>query len=376
MKETIVEFPEKRPADLAVIEEEAGAWLIKMDGDDPLTAEERVRLNEWLSRSPVHEEELANQARLWGKLNVLTELSVPLGSAAVKDKDQSPTGRILSLGWTSWPAAAIAAVMTVIMIGAIFLMQPQPYLQSNGLYATAVGQQQTTTLADGSVLTLNTNTQLRVDYGEEFRIVRMLQGEAHFEIAKNADTPFRVYVDEGFIEAIGTAFSIRLESDRADLIVTEGAVAVTPLLGDAPLLDAAPQSLAETERTTYVEEAQNVVTAGQSAAVKRRDSFNAGENTQPLSKIVDVDAREIARKLSWREGYLTFSGEPLGDAVNEISRYTTLSIEIADPTLETIRIGGRFPVDETDGMLNALETNFGLRVTRVGAGRILLSAVE
>ncbi len=84
----------------------------------------------------------------------------------------------------------------------------------------------------------------------------------------------------------------------------------------------------------------------------------------------------MEKRLSWREGVLNFAGDPLEVVVNEISRYTTVSIEIADPAVRATRIGGRFPIGETDAMFDALEANFGLRVTRLSHDRVLVSVAE
>jgi len=66
----------------------------------------------------------------------------------------------------------------------------------------------------------------------------------------------------------------------------------------------------------------------------------------------------------------------LEDVVNEISRYTTMSIEFSDPAVKATRIGGQFPIGETDAMFDALEANFQLRVTRLSDDRVLVSAIE
>ena len=84
----------------------------------------------------------------------------------------------------------------------------------------------------------------------------------------------------------------------------------------------------------------------------------------------------MARRLSWRKGLLIFAGEPLEEVVAEISRYTTVSIEITDPTVRTIKIGGQFRVGEIDAMFDVLEENFGLRVTRLSYNHIQLSAAQ
>ena len=74
MRKNIVEFPDRRD-----IEEEAAAWLIRLDAEQPPSNDELVSLREWLDRSPVHREELGGLATLWDKMNALTELAVPLG---------------------------------------------------------------------------------------------------------------------------------------------------------------------------------------------------------------------------------------------------------------------------------------------------------
>ena len=151
--------------------------------------------------------------------------------------------------------------------------------------------------------------------------------------------------------------------DPLDLTVTEGVVGVAS--ADRP---------AARERARDFDLGR--VRAGEAAALKLAQADSAGARAPVLDNIRAVDAREIARKLSWREGYLTFTGEPLSEALAQISRYTPLRLDLADAELGAIRVGGKFPLDKTDGMLGALETNFGLHATRIGENRVVLSAAE
>ena len=73
-------------------------------------------------------------------------------------------------------------------------------------------------------------------------------------------------------------------------------------------------------------------------------------------------------------GYWIFYGESLEQVVDEISRYTTMSIHITDPSIRDIQIGGRFRVGEIDEMFNALETNFDLKFTQNSYNQVLISA--
>ena len=310
-------------------------------------------------------------------MNVLTELSVPLGRPEKKPK------RAIREKWrhamSPVARAVVSAALAFIAIGvaAVFWLRPDPLLSSNGFYSTAVGQQESATLADGSVVLLNTNSQIKVDYGNEYRAVRLLQGEAHFTVARNAERPFRVYAGRGRVQAVGTAFSVYLKGDAIDVTVTEGSVAVASVHGGSSGYPQQLDRLRSSGTDTVIEdtfvETLGTVNAGQSVTLE--DSDDAG-TLRTVNAIETVAAREMNKRLSWRGGMLTFTGDRLEDVVNEISRYTTVSIEIADPAVRARRIGGRFPIGETDAMFDALEANFGLRVDRLGHDRVLVSAAE
>lgn len=349
---SIVEFPEQ-----SAVSEEAAAWLIRLDADAPPAAKDLQALGEWLQRSPAHREELEKLAALWGRLNVLTDLAVPLGSArpAVRTREaRTPRQWLWSVG--------LAAVAIVLAAGAVLLARGpavDPLVATNGLYVTAVGQQKVATLADGSQITLNTNSQARVDYGEGYRQVYLLQGEALFTVAKNKRRPFRVYAGNGRIEALGTAFAVYLNGADIDVTVTEGRVSLAS--GAAAEVDELMESL-------------GTLHAGQTAVIRSpRPEAELG-SIGALQAVKPIAPEELAQRLAWREGVLVFSGEKLEDVVKELGRYTTVAIEIPDDAVRNMRIGGRFPVGETDTMLTTLETSFHLRVTRLDANRVVLSA--
>ena len=92
--------------------------------------------------------------------------------------------------------------------------------------------------------------------------------------------------------------------------------------------------------------------------------------------IEQADPQEMARRLDWRSGFIVFNGDPLNEVVAEISRYTLMKIELTDPAMHNIKIGGQFRVGEMDAMLESLENNFGIRVKRVTYNYIQLSLAE
>ena len=374
MNENVVEFPNRRS-----LREEAAEWLVRLDGDEPLSPARRDALRAWLARGPAHRKELKDLAALWDRLNVLTELEAPPQQAGWRERlgFSKPRGWLLAFG-----AVTVAAAVAVFLFDvrpALEMAPRDPLLASNGLYATAVGQQQTTALADGSTVLLNTDSQIRVEYDADFRSIRLLRGEAHFTVAENAGRPFRVYAGTSRVQAVGTAFSVYLKTDSVDVTVTEGRVALASIdaaRGSDPRPpDIAPATGAARDMAggvRYIENPRSL-SAGEGATIRGAgpDGGNAA-NTGGADLVEITD--DISRRLTWREGVLTFAGEPLDSVVAEINRYTTVSIVVEDPDIRAIRIGGRFPIGETDAMLEALEASFGLRVTWLDHDRVRVSA--
>ena len=370
----IVEFPDR-----SEVTQEAAEWLIRLDADRPPTQDELAALGEWLHRNPTNREELESIATLWGRMNILTELAVPLGHAgrsAVRDvvAKRQPAWRRAGILVASL-AAMLAVVVVLIGRGPV----TDPLVATNGLYATAVGQQHITTLADGSQVMLNTNSQIKVEYSAEYRRVYLLQGEVLFTVAKNSERPFRVYAGNGLIEAVGTAFSVYLKGAEIDVAVTEGRVALASL-------DPRQASTAQRTRSgrpgssnalPEVDESSlrslGLLSAGQVATIRSPAADAAVGAANVVEEVETIPTQELAQRLAWREGVVMFSGETMENVVRELGRYTTVSIEIPDETIRKMRVGGRFPVGETETMLSALETNFNLRVIRLSHNRVVLA---
>jgi transmembrane sensor len=258
-------------------------------------------------------------------------------------------------------------------------MRSDPWEAKDGMYATAVGQQKRMIRADGSVALLNTNSQIEVEYGENFRDIHLLQGEAYFEVAKNLNQPFRVYAGNGRIQAVGTAFSVLLKVNAVDVTVTEGKVALASLVNTKVTLPepsgTPPGQTRPDTNNRLIATELGLLSAGQSITIREAAGAEASK-ASIVDEIEIVDQQEMSKRQSWQRGIITFAGDPLEKVVEEISRYTTVRIEITDPAVRAIKIGGQFPVGETDAMLNALEANFGLRVTRVAEDHVLLASSQ
>ncbi len=345
----IVEF-----SDGQKVAEEAARWILKLESDEGLSNLEKDRLRAWLDKSAVHREHFERLVKVWGGANILTELAVPLHGVKSRDNPSFARARM----------AIAASVIFVVGMVSLFMFDTQMPVQENRVVATEVGNQKTLDLADGSVLQLNTNSKIRIDYSKDFRDIYLLSGEAYFSVAKDKTRPFRVYAGSGRIRAIGTAFSVYLKDNKVDVAVSEGRVGVASV----PIVSSSIRSPKVVSRSAR---SLGMLRAGEVGSIVSQLDENS-KSVQTLEKLEEATDTDVAKRVSWTEGILIFAGEPLEQVVEEISRYTDVSIEFASPEIRTIRIGGNFPVGETETMFSSLETNFGLQVARLDNNRVVI----
>ena len=214
------------------------------------------------------------------------------------------------------------------------------------LYRTQIGERRTVVLSDGSRVQLNTGSTIEVAMTRAARKIRLVRGEALFEVAHNKARPFLVDAGTAQLRAVGTAFNVRIRDEVVELTVTEGVVAVTSGGKAVRGVAAAPH-----------------IGAGGGAVIRP----GAVAPTQ-------LDQAEMRQRAAWREGVIELDGETLAQAVEEFNRYRAAPIILGDARLATIRVGGRFEVHEADKFILALETGFPIRAIPASDGSLLLVA--
>ena len=367
--ENIIDFPNRDS-----IETEACAWISQLDGDRTPSEEDIAALREWINRSPLHRQELQRLAEIWGDLNMLTELAPALDNIATP-RESNFLSRLLTptlspifgpLLAPRLPLATAFATALVLVASMVVWNNFQRSETSHQIFTTEIGEQRLEPLPDGSSVQLNTASQVEIDFSSGKRKVRLLQGEAHFQVAHDKSRPFEVFAGNGMVRAVGTAFSVYLkDKEEVEVTVTEGRVEVASRVDNQSLAtdstepsdnpDIKAEVTTEPEQLTKLSAGQNI-------------SFN--DHVQPIQTL---KADEVARKLSWRDGMLVFSGESLEQVVEQVSRYTSQAIVITDPDIRDVRIGGYFKAGDTNAMFEALETSFGIKVSRIDSKLIHLS---
>ena len=201
---------------------------MRLDSETPPSAEQLADLKEWMQRSPEHRQQLKRLTQHWHSANRLTELSFPLPGSqrdGLLANLRYQFKQLFSHGWQVTATMGVAVSLTVAI--ALSLMPfNRDGVSGNGIYETRIGEQNTITLVDGSVIQLNTDSQIQVNYLGNQRNIVLTAGEAHFDVAKDPQRPFVVSAGEGMVRAVGTAFSVRLDQQAVKVIVTEGKVAL------------------------------------------------------------------------------------------------------------------------------------------------------
>jgi transmembrane sensor len=302
------------------IYEEASDWLVKHRTGE-LGEADRVAFDSWLRTSPAHVRAYLEMSEIWEDAAALD----PATSASVDElvARAQGEGNVVALSpkvadrgavtdaRTAWkvPARVLlaAAVAVVCVGGGVFA-----WLNRAPVYSTGVGEQRSLTLEDGSTVTLDTRTRIRVRFSARERDIELLEGQALFRVAKNDRQPFVVKSDAAAVRVVGTEFDMYRQRAGVTVTVLEGRVAVT--------------SSSEQRRADDAV----LVPAGQQVAV-------LGSAAVTPSAIADV-----AAATAWTQRRLIFESTPLSAVVEEFNRYNTRRLVIAAPRLSSFHVSGVF----------------------------------
>lgn len=312
-----------------LIEAAGSRWLAARDGAGEDFAD--AEFNRWLEADIRHRVVFLRLESHWQRSDRLCNLR-PLDRSI--DADLLRPRPALR----NWPVAAAAAALLLVMAAAGFMAIAQGFGWQH--YETRIGGLSRIVLEDGSVVDLNTNSEIHVRLSGTKREVRLLRGEGRFQVAHDSSRPFTVSAASAAVRAVGTAFSVRLrDSARVDVLVSEGMVAIA------------------------------------AARVARAPPLSAGEAAIVLPDRVSVsrvEPQQLESRMAWTSGRLEFRGETLGEAVAEFNRYNRRQLKLADRSLAALRVGGTFNATDPESFAAALVSAFKLQVEPADSDAIVL----
>jgi transmembrane sensor len=214
-------------------------------------------------------------------------------------------------------------------------------------YRTAPGEQRRLVLADGSDVTLDTDSELKVWLTHKQRVMVLGRGQAFFKVAKDPNRPFRVFAGADEVRALGTAFGVRRQGEGAKVTLEEGRVGIYPARNAS-----APARPGETPAA--------VLQAGQQAVLA------------PAAAPV-VGQADMRRAQAWRSGRLILEDNSLAEAAAELNRYGSPRIVIADRPTGEVRVSGVFHLRERAAFVESVTAAFPVQVVRQTDDEIVLA---
>jgi len=306
--------------------EQALQWTLRLDAaaDDP---ESRRAHAAWLALAPqAHAQAMAEARAMLGLLQapasaLADELERDVVAAAAR-----PGVRPAPLRpWRRWPRHAAAAGLALAVAGGLWAGNGGVERVRSDAY-TRVGEIRSLRMDDGSVVTLDTDSAIAFDLRPGLRTVRLLRGDAVFQVTRDPRRPFVVDSRGGSARVLGTRFAVRLHGDAAEVAVIDGRVAVRAPDGGAGA----------------------VLGAGQSAYLQGT----------LVHRVADRDPLAIG---AWQRRQLVFSNTPLAQALDELARYRHGRILLRGDALHTLPVSGSLDIADPDRAMRTLLDSLRLR---------------
>lgn len=333
---------------------EAAVWIARLHGPDRSPRMERECLD-WQALSAAHRLAFERCTDVWEDVPRV-RLADAYATASPRAPSTAGGAQILGFVRSRW---ALALVCAGLVGGGVVGMQRW---RDAGAYATGVGEQAQVLLDDGTRMSLNTLTRVRVSMGSSQRSVNVQAGEALFEVAKDARRPFVVRVAGSEVVAVGTVFSVKLTGngphadDALAVTLVQGQVTVRPASGSSAdgVAPARPLAMQAGERMQLAKA--------------------AGGSNAPATE--QVDRPRLEQVTAWTRSQAIFDDTSLPDAVAEMNRYNrTPIVLVGDAALSKLRVSGQYRTGDSVGFARAVAALHGL-VAREREGRLELASPQ
>jgi transmembrane sensor len=307
----------------AQVRREAAVWIAQMHSPER-NARVDAGLRRWLNESSEHRAAFEQANELWEVAARVPATLVPRHPP--KQHRIGPASNFIKLAF---------AATFIVLVGTLTLL-----MYRDASLSTGVGEQRMLTLEDGTRISMNTATRLTIDYDRHARRVKLVEGEALFEVARRPDWPFIVTASDRKVTALGTAFVVRRNQRELAVTLVEGKIAVDAV---QPVADAQPLK---------------IVTPGQ------RVTYASGAGAR-------VDHANVDSLTAWRRGQVVLESIRLADAIAEMNRYSTVRLSLQDEAANDVRISGVFRAGDSALFARAIAETYHLSVTERDGGIVL-----
>lgn len=316
----------------------AEAWLVRM-GRPETTARDLAAFEAWLDADPARLDAYQDLKATQRQARALkADLTAEL--ATIPRQRRNPNRRSAGLLIGGPIAAALgAAVLALTLWPDVSPFGPADPMAGATTYTTQIGEIRDVRLADGSRVTLDTGSAIRVALSDDVRHVVLDHGRAYFEVRHDTARPFEVGVADRRVIVTGTRFTTTLADGAASVLLVEGSVSLSPS-GSGETLRMAPGDAV---------------------------SYRSGLSTTVRTNIEPDDAAP------WRQRRLVFRDEPLSEVLAELSRYTSVRLTARDPALRRLRVTAVFPLDDKDSVVARIDRLLPVTTTISGPDSVTVS---
>lgn len=320
------------PKTKGMLRREAASWLARLEGSD---GRANPAFRRWYEADPRHAEAFDRVRGNYEKAGLLRESGIVRSGSTLAATEPTPRPRFAM-------AAALAALLLV-PVGLLTLrtIGAPPFARTQALLlATQVGEIRSVTLGDGSTLTVDSNSAVRVTIDDEKRLAEIERGRIRFDV-KTDERPFTVSAGSTEIRSSDAALDVELRGDEVRGQVYRGKASVTALGSGRPAADEIP------------------IAAG--------EAFE-GTASGGVRKIPAPPNRG-----KWTTGMLEFDAAPVSEVVTAANRYSGSQLVVAGDGVSQLLVTGAFRAGDIAGLANALGDMFGLSVERTRDGNYLVS---
>lgn len=311
-------------------------WFTLHNSGVTIDEQTRIAFDDWLNSKAEHASAYDEISALWSCPEVVVA-SARLQPVPMSDvvRFKAPAAVPVSRPFRRY---AMAAAACLVLAFALTQFLPGLIITWRADYQTGAGQTRNVTLPDGSVMLLNAESAVALDFGGNRRGVKLLQGEAWFDVVHDEAKPFEVEGRYSTVHVTGTAFDLRVDDREDNLMLMRGAVDL---------------------RHDRRQVAPAHLLPGQMVRATDKD-------ISAISSFADEDA------LAWRDGRIVFSAKPLREALGEIGRYANQRVIVLNNSILETPVSGNYRIDSAEDAIASIVAAAGGKASRLPGGFIII----
>lgn len=333
--------------------------------DNHLDEKEALELINWLGEDAENISHFRAIVQIWlasglmSKKNFDSEVAwLRLSERLGKSDNSIKHYRIISFRLRNFIAYAAAILLLIVVgTGALLLSGKKNNVKDLGLIEAVApkGSRSIITLADGSIVWLNSDTRIRYkqDFGNNSREI-YLEGEAFFHVANNKTIPFRVNTSDILITALGTSFNVKAYNDENVIETTleSGEIKIDQIDPDKSQFKAATVYLKPNQKAVFSRESKNLAIDETGRTIKETQQIRR-VGIKPVPILIDtlVDTK---LSTSWKDNKWIFRKEKLIKLKPILERRYDISIVFKDSSLCNYKFTGTIKEESLDQVLKAV----------------------